>query len=347
VNKVIKKGHLIWGEMQERLQANFSQMTGKKHAVTFNSDTSALEALFSILMRSGCSTFAFQGNCFPSPAFAARRQGAKIKWVDIDIVAMAPRIDQLEAALPFDVLVLQYTAGFVPDWVGEIAEWCRQRGIFFIEDCAQAVGTMKNGKYAGSFGDAAGFSLAATKPLMTGQGGVLVTDDGEIAERLFYLKNYGRTQLFMKGDYVDEGWNSHMTEVQAAVGVALFQTFEGRIEERTRLAAVYDKMLCEIGTPLGHRGGRPNFYKYPFLLPERVPKAEVKRRMLESGIELGSSVYDFVTPHLSVFKGEYEAVKLPETIVYAGRHICLPMHNLLTEKDAEYVARRLIEIVRE
>lgn len=337
---VLTKGYLIWGEYQEKLQAQFEQETGKAHAVTFNSATSAYDALFEVIRP---RRVAFQGNMFPSPLYAARRHGAEVVWLDIDPVAMVPTMEQLEAATPFDCLVLDASGGYPPPWLPDMAKWCQEKGIVFIEDCAQSAGAKVGGMLSGSFGEFTIFSLAATKPLMAGQGGVLCTNDGVVAKRAFHLKNYGRTLLFQRGDYLEEGHNQMMTELQAAVGVTMFETYRGHIAERAVLADGYALGLAGLRVQLCGQapGVEPNWYKYPILLRGITPRSVVKKRLAEVGIECGSEIYSVPTPQQMVFRREFGAVRLPGTEVFSANHICLPMHNALSTEDVAEVAAAL------
>jgi dTDP-4-amino-4,6-dideoxygalactose transaminase len=287
---------------------------------------------------------------FPSPVFAAERCGFEVVWADIDPVTMSPGIPELEAAAEsdFDVLVMQWAGGFISPAVEAIGGWCRERGIFFLEDASHAAGSLMDGKYAGQFGDAAVFSLAATKPLQTGQGGVLATNDAELQSYAFQMKNYGRTEMFQRGVFLHAGYNMHMTELQAALGNVLFDTMLNRIDERYRIADVYGPYLQEAGIrKLGDYSGRPNLYKMVIELPETVDKAKFKDAMAQRAIEMGSSIYDFIVPHVPAFQGRYEGREFPATARFAARHTCMPMHNGISVEDAHRVGRELVAVVSE
>ena len=347
----IRSGYLMWGEMQERLQAAFQELTGRRYAVTFNSNTSAQEVVFHVLRP---RRVAFLGNQFPSPVFAAVRQGAEPVFVDIDPVTMAPSLEMLEAALPYDVLVFQETAGFVPMSLPEISEWCREKRVYLLEDAAQSVGALVSApqKHGGAFcpagglGDAAVFSLSGTKPLTSGgQGGVLVTDDGQLATAAKQLKNYGRTEMFQRGMFKMQGWNMHMTELQAAVGLVALEHREEHTAERQAHALLYDAVLPRSG--LIPCGGRmpdvlPTWYKYPLLLPATGLQANLRQFMEEMDIELSSGVYDVPTPRLPCFDDGGCFRELPGTEHFCGRHVCLPCHHRMARGDAERVAEALL-----
>lgn len=347
---VLETSHIMWGPQQEMLQKKFCELTGKEWAVGFNSCTSGFEILFRwVRERTSVERVVFQANMFPSPVFAALRSGLEVGWVDIAIPDLCPSVAELDfeyARRPFQCLVLMHTAGYVSDMVWKIKQWCVDNRVLLIEDCSHAGGSRSvpvDGKElaAGSFGDVAMFSLAATKPLHCGQGGMLCTDDDDLAETSFVLKNYGRTEMFQKGRYVDTGYNCHMTELQAVVGLVMFETLERRVAERAEIAAVYDEAMKELGwMVLGSRDGRPNWYKYPVIPP--VSRDELRKRLEEENIELGSCVYEFCTPFLEVFDERFRSYEgFPRCEYHAQSHVCLPLHNAMTRSDA----MRVVEVL--
>lgn len=346
IRPVLEKGWLMWGDMQAQLEDGFRKETGRKHAILFNSNTSAQEALFKIWEP---AKVAFVGNQFVSPVFAALRQGATVEWVDIEVESMGPQVVALEAAVlgAGDVLVLQETGGFVPANIVEIADWCRSRRVIFLEDSAQAAGASHPAGPSGSFGDAAVYSLSGTKPLTSGgQGGLVVTDDEEVAGRCFRLKNYGRTEMFQRGEFVEQGWNTHCTEIQAAVGIVALKHAEEHRLERERAARVYDAALETFLRP-GAREGKPTWYKYVLLLPDGADREAVRAKLAAQDIELSSGVYDWVTYRLPAFEeSQRPPAPLPGVERFCARHICLPCHHRLHDGDAERVVDALEEALQ-
>lgn len=357
IDEILRKGFLMWGDWQERLCEGFKQMTGREHAVTFNSCTSALEVLFRFLRENWrAGSVCFQANAFPSPVFAAQKVGLQVRWVDIDPELLCPSLHQIDDAYSrsmFDVLVLQWTGGYMSPEIREIERWCDDRAILLIEDASHAAGSVvyvgekRTPIEAGSFGTFSVFSLAATKPLQGGQGGVLLTNSPVVAKYVFQAKNYGRTEMFQKGEYVQHGGNLHMTELQAAVAAILMESMDEAIAYREGLArAMIDDFSYDDVQALGSSDGQPNLYKLPIQVRADVRKQDLQARFAERSIELGSSIYDFVTPHLPVFGGQYDGLSFPRSKDYAARHICLPLHNAMTLDDAARVHEALVEVLK-
>lgn len=350
IEGALRRGWVMWGPEQEELQRRFAELTGRRHAVTFSSATAALEVVFRWLRRRGARTVAFQANNFPSPPMAALRAGLSLAWVDIDPRRLCPSLADLQAARAetrFEALALTWTGGFVSDEAAEIRRWCERESVTLVEDASHAAGARAGGRPAGSLGDVAVFSLAATKALHTAQGGMLVTDDPELAQTAFRMKNYGRTELFQRGRYVErDGMNAHMTELQAALGNALLDTVADRIAARARLARLYRPYLERCGLEaLGCQGEgfEPNWYKCPVQLPSAEALGPLRAHLEVRGVELGSAMYDFVTPALDVWgKLARPAEAFPRALDYSRRHTCLPMHNGLGPEDIERVGAGLL-----
>lgn len=319
--EVLDRGWLMMGPMQEQLQERFCEMTGRKYAVTFNSNTSAMEALFLLDAERKPERVAFIANHYPSPVFAARRCGAEIVWCDFDPVTLSPSREHLEALGEVSSLVVQETAGFLPNWP-VIDAWADDLGVLVVEDCGQSVGSQDaEGHYAGSFGDMAVFSLAGTKAMTTGQGGVVVTDDEGLAEGLFELKNAGRREMFTF-DFTKEGWNTHMTELQAALGLAMFETMVSRREERAAIGKVYDAGLPDWMTRCGNRSGSPNWFKYPVLLAHPGDRKRLTEQMAEHEIGLASPVYAEPSYRFGVWRSEFMWTDLPGAQTFTSACRC-------------------------
>ena len=348
MDELFKSGYLMMGPWQEGLQRTFGALTNKKFAVAFNSCTSAYECLIPYLQKHlGVKSMCFQANIFPSPVMAAI--GARsvefpmdIVWADINRFDMCPLVEDLEMAYEhkqFQAAVFQWTGGWAPTDIREIREWCDMHEVYMIEDLSQALGTLVHGHSVGTIGDIAITSLAGTKPqLHSGQGGLLSTNGVALAEYVFRKKNYGRTQMFSKGEFVDMGHNFHMTEMQGVVASVMAETMEKRISEREHLMKYgYGALHPDIKL-LGNRETcRPNLYKLMVELPSYVVKSDFIDHLEQENIGLSTALYDFVTPHLDVWENDFRRFSFVKCLKHAKKHVCLPMHNKLTVPDAQYV----------
>ena len=239
-----------------------------------------------------------------------------------------------------DVLVWQHNGGFISSEIEKVKASCKEEGVFFIEDASQALGTIKDGHGAGHWGDVSFISLSGTKFLTTGgQGGIVLFDDEAFWTPMFQRKVYGRSEMFQRGEWITKGWNAQMTETQAAVGNALVPFLDGWIAHRKSIAKVYEELFDDTSLrPCGDRSGRPNWYKYPVMLPAGTDRAKFKKYLLEHEVECSSEIYPQPTYAMGSFRDEFAGVSLPGTEKFSQYHVCLPMHNAMTVQDAKKVA---------
>jgi len=353
IDRILEKGWLMWGDEQDELKRKFCERAAVDYAETFNSATSAIEIVGTWLAAAAPDRPPYalvQANSFPSVAMALSRAGLKPVFVDVDRETMQFSGDVVEEALDvYDavMVVIQHNGGYVTSGVEDVRTVCTNRGVFLLEDCSHAAGSKLNGVGVGHWGDAAVFSMAATKPLQTGQGGMLLTDDAGLVEFAFRAKNYGRTEMFQKGRYVQDGWNAHLTEIQAAVGNVLHESLDDAIDYRQRLLSIMEDTagfgFDEIRLGLDP-AAEPNLYKVPVVLPSGVSADEARQVFAEDNIELGSSIYNFVTPDLEVFSGRFDRLDTPNAAWLAEHHVCLPMHNRMSDDDAVRVGKKIAEV---
>lgn len=352
VKAIGESGYFLYGDQQEELATRFAELVGRQRAVLFSSVTNGFEALLRKLKASrGYENVLFQANAFPSMVFAARRVGMNVLWADIELGSGAMSIRTFDRSDSTDwgatVVVPQWTGGVVPDDAKDLADYARDLDAFVVEDSSQAIASFDaHGRLAGSFGDVACFSTSATKAFHTGQGGILVTDDEELADALTHYRQYGRTSMFQAGEFVEAGTNANQSEMNAAVGNVMLDTLHDRLNERYAIAQVYLEKLADW-FDFAVDGGEPNWYKLP-AMPKALPqnrggfsRATFKADMKALGIGMGSEVYEWLTPQLEILGGDYADVALPTGERWAREHVCMPLHNVMTPADALEVSSRI------
>lgn len=297
VAAVLRSGHLIKGLFLDDFANRVAKRCSKTNAAMCSSDTSAMEMLFVALDVNG-KIVVFQGNMFPSPIFACMRAGGIPMYADMELTGLGMAADSLlkviDGAAPARVgaVVVMHTAGIISPKFPEIVQVCDEREIPLIEDCAHAYGSTADGIGAGSWGDYAAFSFYATKPMCTGEGGAICSDNAVAIEAIDMLARYGKTEIFGAPFCEFAGYSNRMTELLAAVGVVTDSSLEKKLEKRRKIAQVYDNMLKVEGMVYGEPG--QNYYKY-VLLP--VPDHPTPPR----GSGETTSIYCHQTPLLNKF----------------------------------------------
>jgi perosamine synthetase len=214
IDEVIDSGHWSEGEMTRRFEAAWEAYHGAP-AVAMSSWAGGALAALSFAGVAG-ETVLCPSNTFMATPLAAIQAGAHVQFVDCNREDLCMSFADFEAKAEHfkpRAVLLVHIGGHIAFDTLQIAEYCAERGIFLIEDCAHAHGAEWNGRRAGTYGDAGIYSLYATKTISTGEGGVLVSKRPEVIEHARAFRNYG------KPTYEVAGLNFRMSEFTAALGL--------------------------------------------------------------------------------------------------------------------------------
>jgi len=209
-------------------------------------------------------------------------------------------------------------------------------GLIIIEDAAQALFSKFNGKCAGTFGLAGTFSFYPAKVLgCFGDGGAVVTNDGEIAESVALLRDHGRNE---DGEVVTWGTNSRLDNIQAAILNMKLKTFKKDIEQRREIASMYDQALKGINDlilPPAPDADNKHYDVYQNYELESGHRDELKNFLTERGV---GTIIQWGGKAVHQFKGlGFDNVLLPAVEKMTSRFLMLPMHTALTDEDVGYV----------
>ena len=285
VIKAVESGQYILGPECKAFETEFAGYNGAKHAVLTTSATSALWMTIRALgAKEGDEILVPAHTAFPTVE-AICFAGVTPVFVDIDDTYT---VDVKDAAAK----VTARTVGFIPVHLyghpanlPDIMELCARHKLWLLEDCAQAHGAAWQGKKVGSFGRAAAFSFYPSKNLtVMGDGGLLVTDDDEIAARCRRLRDHGRQT---KDIHVEIGFNLRFNDLQAAVGRVLLRRLDAMNDTRRALAARYTAGLAglPLALPAETPGARHVYHLYVVRTSERDHLAAfLKERGIATGI---------------------------------------------------------------
>jgi dTDP-4-amino-4,6-dideoxygalactose transaminase len=338
VDRVGQSGWLVLGEEVRAFEQEFAAWWGVAHAVGVASGLDAIEiGLRAAGVQPGTRVLTTPLSAFAT-TLAIFRAGAKPVWcdvdssggIDLDLVDAALREDTSIRALvpvhlyghPLDPLRLEQLAG--------------EHGVTVIEDCAQSCGAERTGRPTAKAGIAAATSLYPTKNLgAMGDGGVLLTDDGAVAERARRLRDYGQRARY---EHTELGLNSRLDELQAALlRSALLPRLDNWLERRRQIASAYDRALAGGPLrPISAQGGDSANHLYPVEVLEGDPSA-VAARLAEQGIGVGRH-YPFLCPDQEAARGRgAELGSLSVARRIAERELSLPMHPYLEDAEVDAV----------
>jgi perosamine synthetase len=256
IDEVIDSGRWAEGPVNQRFEAAWEAWNGLPSLALSSWAGGALAALEFAGVRG--ETVLCPSNTFMATPLAALHAGAHVEFVDCNREDLCMSFADFEAKAEQHkprAALLVHIGGHIAFDAEKIAAYCREHGIFLIEDCAHAHGASWNGQRPGTWGDAGVYSLYATKTISTGEGGVLVSRHPELLEFTRKFRNYG------KPEHATEGVNFRMNEFTAALGLLQIERLEEIVAWKNEAARVHLDPVhpARLELPDGMRSG---LYKY-------------------------------------------------------------------------------------
>jgi len=246
IRRVIKRGRFIMGEELERFEDEFARYIGVKHAIGVNSGSDALFLALRALGLGRGDEVITASHSFISTADAITRSGATPVFADIDPVSYCLDASCIESAISrkTKAIIPVHLYGHPAD-MSAILLLARKHGLYVVEDACQAHGAEYQGRKVGGLGQMGCFSFYPTKNIGAyGDAGMITTNSGILSGTLRKLRNYGETRKYYFGQ---EGVNSRLDELQAAVLRVKLRSLNERNERRRRLAGLYNSLLKNAG----------------------------------------------------------------------------------------------------
>lgn len=359
VARVLRSGWVTQGSKVLAFEDLFCQYTGAKYAVATTSATSALFlSLYCLGVGKGDEVIV------PSLSFIATANvvvhtGAKPVFVDVDSRTYNMDPDRIEkkinkntrAIIPVDQVGL-------PCELDEIAGIAKKHKLYIIEDAACALGSIYKNRKIGSFEHISCFSFHPRKPITTGEGGMITTQDKKTADKLRTLRHQGMSvsdlarhkakRIVISEGYPIIGYNFRLSDIQAAVGVEQMKKLPKVLSIRARLAQRYTRYLscCKsIVTPFVPDYMVHNCQTYVIrLIPnKKITRDLLMKKMFAAGVSVRVGI---MASHLELpYKEMYPSLALPETESAARETIALPLYPQMTYKEQDYVIEKLLKFV--
>lgn len=342
VAHVFQSGILTNGPETAAFEAEFAQRHEVEHGVAFANGTVALAGMYIGLGIGPGDEVILPSMTFISSATSVVHVGARPVFADIDPETF--NLDPLDVAqrtTPRTKAILAVHYGGQPADMDDLRSVADDAGLLLLEDAAEAHGASYRGRPVGGLGAAAMFSFTPTKNITMGEGGIVTTHDGDLADRLRLLRNHGQRSLY---EHVHLGYNWRLTEVQAAMGRVQLRKLDDILATKWRNADWLGSRLTQTG------GVRP-----PVVMPDRThtfmiytvllslaSRDPVLKGLVEAGIE--ARRYFPPIHHQPIFDGE--STRLPVTEDLASRMLSLPFHARLAQTDLAEIAsnvHRLLE----
>ena len=354
--EAVTSGWVAQGPRVAEFEAAFAEATGSGHAVAVSSCTAGLHlAMIAAGVRAG-DEVVVPSLSFIATANAARYVGAEAVFADVDPATLNLTPATVEPLLTerTRAVILVDQAG-VPADLDAMRALCDPRGITVVEDAACAAGATYHGRPAGAGASLAAFSFHPRKLLTTGEGGMIITPDPDLAARLRRLREHGmdvsaaarhaaRQPVIER--YLEVGYNYRMTDVQAAIGLVQLRRLGDIVTRRRQLAQRYQRLLGQIpGLRMiaDPEYGTTNFQSFWVALPEEFPVTanELLQRLASAGISARRGI---MAAHLEpAYAGRRRATDLPVTERLSSSSVILPLFHQLTQDEQDQVISAMFD----
>ncbi|WP_200531414.1 DegT/DnrJ/EryC1/StrS family aminotransferase [Halorubrum sp. LN27] len=345
VDSVTRGSYWAKGPYVDKFEEQLESYLGVEHAVTYNSGTTALVGALHAAGVEENDEVIVPAFTFIATANAVRLVGAEPIFVDIERNRYGLDPDSVQEAITERTTAIMpihsYGKPFLMDDLRTVAD---EYNIPLIEDAAEAFGAHDGNQMAGTVGDAAALSFCQNKIIATGEGGAVVTDDPELAERLRLYRSHGRSSSDYfdasdSGEYITLGTNNRMADVVAAIGAGQMTRVEDIIERRRSVAIAYHDALADVDgiiLPSDPTDGRHVYQIYTITCESPAIRESILDTL--DARDVSAKIYWDPPVHRTTFYGGDDDTNLPVSDDLASRVLSLPMHPNLSPKSIARVA---------
>jgi len=303
-----------------------------KYAIAVNSGTAALQAaLYALDIKAGDEVL-IPSFTFVASANSVVSVGAKPIFVDIrkDNYTIDPEDLRKKITKKTRAIMPVHLYGNVA-YIDEILEIATKKNIPIIEDACQSMGSTYRGKQTGNFGEIGCFSLYAAKVMTSGEGGVLVTSDKKLRDKLLMIRNHGMVHGY---DTRILGLNLRLPEINAAIAKVQMQKLHGFLQKRAQNAKILTELLSgtDVTLPTPRKYENVNWYLYTIATKIRD---EISQKLNENNI--GATVYYGTPVHKTPYYDKH--TKLPNTDWAAKNVLSLPVQPKVTRQNLQTIAK--------
>jgi perosamine synthetase len=345
VSDVLMSGILAQGEKVAEFEQKFAAYCGTAHAVATNNGTAALHAALLAAGIGPGDEVIVPAFSFIATATAVSMCGAKPVFADVDEQTFNIRPEQVsERITPKTKAVIGVHLFGQPFDVDPILEICEAHAIPLIEDAAQAHGALYHGVKAGNLGKLACFSFYATKNMITGEGGMVTTNDKPSADRLRLIINHGQSEKYL---HTMLGYNYRMTDIAAAIGIVQLKKLDKFNMRRRKNAEYYAANLAAKGLvkPKVADGVQHVYHQYVIRITDEFPLSRTAFMEYLKSKGIGSAVHYPIPIHRQpLYAPVAEPDPCPVATRLSGTVLSLPVHPSLDTKDLAYVCETINKV---
>ncbi len=359
VIKVLDSKWISSGVQTLEFEKRFAEVTSAKYAVAVNSGTAALHLAVLGLGIGPSDEVIVPSLTFAATVNAIQYTGAKPVFADIisrEDLSVSPEHVRMQINERTKALMVMHYGGYACN-MDEIKKIASENKLSVIEDAAHATGAIYHGKSLGTLGDVGAFSFFSNKNITTAEGGMLVTDNKDIADQARLLRSHGMTSSSYdrahghatKYDIRQVGYNYRLDDIRASIGLIQLGRLSDDLEKRRILVAKYRELLGEIEEvilPFRHKADGSSNYIFPIVLNENcnIERDEFRRR-LEEDYGIQTSVHYPAVHHFTQYA--HPSISLPVTDYVCDHEITLPLYYKLTVEEVSYVCNSIKKIIKD
>lgn len=284
----LRSGWLVQGPKVREFEDAWSAFTGAEHSIAVTSCTTALHLSLAALGFGPGDEAIVPAFTWISTANVVEHLGGRVVFADIDLATFNIDPTGIEALItPRTKAILPVHLFGLAAEMEDINAIAERHGLWVVEDSACGFGATVHGRHVGTLGHTGCFSFHPRKAITTGEGGMVTTNDAQLAERLRRLRDHGAAMSdlqrhlgakpYLLADHPEAGYNQRMTDLQAALGAAQMQRADTIVAERRALAATYDADFADLDwlePPVAPAGYGHGYQSYPCLFePKQVRQA--------------------------------------------------------------------------
>jgi perosamine synthetase len=338
------------GPQVQEFERKFAGFCDSKFGVATNSGTTALHlALVGLKIKKGDEVILPTFTMIASPN-AVEYTGAKIVLVDADPKTWNMAVDDVEGQISdhTKAIMAVHIYGHPTD-MRPLIELAEKYDLAIVEDAAEAHGAEYLGKRTGSLGDVGSFSFYSNKIITTGEGGMNTTDDGDLADRMAWL----RAHAFGRGGkhfwHEELGYGYRMTSLQASMGIAQMERIGEMVERRRNHARLYNELLSsleedKITLPPEEKWAKNVYWMYSILVKNNVIRDELMQSLEKAGIETRTFFYPI--HNQPYYSSRFQHQRFPVAEDLSRRGLNLPSGNGLTEEEITYVSEKVVDFFK-
>lgn len=329
------------GKYIDKFERKFSQYINTKYCISVNNGTAALHlAILSLGIGPGDEVIV-PSFTYIAPVNAIRYAGAKVKFIDSNY--RTAQIDENEIIKKINkntkAIIIVHLYGYVCN-IPKVKRICDKKKIFLIEDCAESFGSFFNKKHSGTFGKIGTFSFFGSKTITTGEGGMVVTNDKKIAEKIYKLKTVGVVKK--KNNYWHDmiGYNYRMTNICAAIGLAQLNKKKEILKKKEKVFKFYEKKLKNLPIRFIEilKGSKSSYWQIVIFVNNLKIRNALSKFLESKKIETRTSFPPVHT--MPMYKSKNKSI-LKKAKILSETGICLPSSPSLKENDIKYICDQI------